>query len=79
MAKLTGWQIAQRFRALPADQRRYWRTAGDERVRFTHVQVPGMNRAGVPLNQPFATPLGPCFTPPLEAGCRCKATLGRSA
>lgn len=78
-AKLTGWQIAQRFGALPADQHRYWRTAGDERVRIAHAQVPGMNRNGVPLNQPFATPLGPCFTPPLEAGCRCKATLGRAA
>lgn len=78
-AKLTGWQIAQRFGALPADQRRYWRTAGDERVRIAHAQVPGMNRNGVPLNQPFATPLGTCFTPPLEAGCRCKATLGRAA
>ncbi|KQT32688.1 hypothetical protein ASG29_13215 [Sphingomonas sp. Leaf412] len=78
-AKLTGWQIAQRFGALPADQRRYWRTAGDERVRLAHAQVPAMNRDGVPLNQPFATPLGPCFTPPLEAGCRCKAVLRRAA
>lgn len=78
-AKLTGWQIAQRFGALPPDQRRYWRTAGDERVRLAHAQVPGMNRAGVPLNQPFATPLGPCFTPPLEAGCRCKAVLRNAA
>ena len=74
-AKLTGWQIAQHFGKLPADQRRYWQTAGDERVRIAHQQVPGMNRDGVPLNQPFATPLGPCFTPPLEAGCRCKAVL----
>ncbi|MEW9854108.1 phage minor head protein [Novosphingobium sp. M1R2S20] len=74
-AKLTGWQIAQAFGALPANQRRYWRTAGDERVRVSHAQVPGMNPNGVPLDQPFATPLGPCFTPPLEHGCRCKATL----
>ena len=75
IAKLTGWQIAQRFGALPANQRRYWQTAGDERVRLAHSQVPEMNRKGVPLNQPFATPLGPCFTPPLEHGCRCKAVL----
>lgn len=78
-AKLTGWQIAQRFGALPVDQRRYWRTVGDERVRLAHAQVTGMNRNGVPLNQPFATPLGPCFTPPLEAGCRCKAVLRGAA
>jgi hypothetical protein len=78
-AKLTGWQIAQFFGALPTDQRRYWRTAGDERVRLAHSQVPGMNRDGVPLNQPFATPLGSCFTPPLEAGCRCRAVLRKPA
>jgi hypothetical protein len=78
-AKITGWQIAQRFGALPVDQRRYWQTAGDERVRIAHAQVPGMNLTGVPLNQPFATPLGPCFLPPLEHGCRCKATLRRAA
>ena len=74
-AKLTGWQIAQRFGFLPHDQRRFWLTAGDERVRFAHALVPGMNPKGVPLNEPFATPLGGRFAPPLEYGCRCKATL----
>lgn len=74
-AKLTGWQIAQRFGALPAAQKRYWQTAGDERVRAVHDQVARMNAHGVPLDQAFATPLGPCLIPPLEAGCRCKATL----
>jgi hypothetical protein len=74
-AKLTGWRIAQHLGALPADQRRYWRTAGDERVRHTHAQVPGMNPAGVPLDQPFATPFGERMNAPLEWGCRCKATL----
>lgn len=78
-AKLTGWQIAQFFGALPLNQRRFWHTAGDERVRLAHSQVPGMNRDGVPLNQPFATPLGQCFTPPLEYGCRCKVTLRPAA
>ncbi|MDQ0250810.1 hypothetical protein J2W22_002874 [Sphingomonas kyeonggiensis] len=74
--KLTGWRIAQRFGALPADQRRHWRTAGDERVRHTHAQVPGMNPGGVPLDQPFNTPFGKRMNAPLEWGCRCKATLG---
>lgn len=78
-AKLTGWQIAQRFGALSPDQRRFWQTAGDERVRHAHAQVPGMNAQGVALNHPFATPLGPCLTPPLETGCRCKAVLRRAA
>lgn len=74
-AKLTGWQIAQRFGSLPHDQRQFWVTAGDERVRFAHALVPGMNPQGVALHEPFATPLGGRFAPPLEYGCRCKATL----
>lgn len=78
-AKLAGWQFAQRFGALPPDQHRFWQTAGDERVRHVHAQVPGMNPQGVALDQPFATPLGPCFTPPLEHGCRCKVVLRRAA
>ncbi len=77
-AKLTGWRIAQQFGALPADQRRYWRTAGDERVRHTHAKVPSMNLAGVRLDQPFATPFGAKMNAPLEWGCRCKAVLGAS-
>lgn len=75
-AKLTGWSIAQRFGALPADQHKFWQTAGDERVRHTHAQVPAMNRTGVLLNEPFATPFGPRMSPPLEWGCRCRARLG---
>jgi len=74
-AKLTGWRIAQRAGALPSDQRRHWKTAGDERVRHAHAQVPTMNPTGVSLDQPFKTPLGEQFTPPLEYGCRCKAVL----
>lgn len=76
-AKLTGWRIAQRAGALSSDQRRYWKTAGDERVRHTHAQVPAMNPGGVPLNKPFKTPLGDHFIPPLEYGCRCKSVLVR--
>lgn len=78
-AKLTGWSIAQRFGALPADQCRYWHTAGDERVRHAHAQVPGMNANGVPLDEPFVTPFGPRMSPPLEWGCRCRAKLSRPA
>lgn len=75
-AKLTGWRIAQSFGALPAGQRRYWQTAGDERVRHAHAEVPTMNPKGVLLDQPFATPFGARMNAPLEWGCRCKAVLG---
>lgn len=76
VAKLAGWQVAQHYGALPADQRRYWQTAGDERVRHTHAEVSAMNPNGVPLDQPFETPFGPRVNAPLEWGCRCKAALG---
>lgn len=75
-AKLAGWQAAQRAGALPTRQRRYWHTAGDERVRHTHAQVPELNPAGVALTEPFSTPFGPRMNAPLEWGCRCKAVLG---
>lgn len=78
-AKLTGWTIAQRFGALPADQRRYWHTAGDERVRHAHSQVPAMNPYGVALGDPFQTPFGRRMSPPLEWGCRCRVRLARPA
>lgn len=74
-AKLAGWQIAQGVGALPSDQRRFWHTAGDERVRHAHAQVPGMNAQGVALREAFDTPLGPAMVPPLEYGCRCRAQL----
>lgn len=75
IAKLAGWQAAQHYGALPADQRRFWQTAEDERVRHTHRQVSEMNPQGVQLGEPFETPFGPRMNAPLEWGCRCKATL----
>ncbi len=77
-AKLTAWRAAQKVGILPKDQRRFWQTAGDEKVRHSHAQVPAMNQGGVRLDQPFTTPLGECMTPPLEINCRCKAVLARS-
>lgn len=74
-SKLTGWRIAQRAGALPADQRRWWQTAADEAVRHSHSQVATMNAHGVELSQPFQTPFGPRMHPPLEPNCRCKAVL----
>lgn len=74
-SKLLGWKAAQAVGALPADQRRYWRTAQDERVRHSHAQVPSMNPNGQPLDQPFATPFGAVMFPPLEINCRCRVHL----
>lgn len=73
--KLAGWRVAQFFGAIPKTARRFWRTAGDERVRLSHSQVPRINFEGVPLDSPFQTPIGPVFAPPLEINCRCRAYL----
>lgn len=76
-ARLTGWQIAQFFGALPTDARREWETAGDEAVRHSHAEVAAMNPGGVALDQPFETPFGPAMSAPLEINCRCRARLVR--
>jgi hypothetical protein len=55
--------------------RRFWVTAGDERVRHSHRAVPGMNPNGVAIDQPFKTPLGATMYPPLEISCRCRVVL----
>lgn len=48
-------------------------TAGDERVRPTHREVPGMNKEGRKWNEPFQTPFGPQMHAPYptEVNCRC--------
>ncbi len=61
--------------------RRDWLTAKDDRVRLGHRSIPGMNKGGVGMNQPFQTPTGPVMIPPHEPNCRCTVTyridLGR--
>lgn len=51
--------------------RRYWITRRDSRVRDEHEKIPGMNRKGVALNEPFDTPTGRVFDAPDGVGCRC--------
>lgn len=48
-------------------------TAGDERVRHTHREVPAMNKDGRGWGEPFETPFGPQMHAPYESevGCRC--------
>lgn len=51
--------------------RKFWRTAGDERVRLSHRAIPNLNPEGVPVDAEFDTPTGPAFLPPFGIGCRC--------
>ncbi len=57
------------------DYRRFWITAHDEKVRHSHNQTEAMNSKGVPINEPFQTPLGPVTNPPLEINCRCHVVI----
>jgi len=56
--------------------RRFWVTAGDERVRESHRRIPGMNPEGRALGEPFATPDGKVMFPPAGPNCRCRVRLG---
>jgi hypothetical protein len=50
---------------------RYAITAGDERVRYSHREIPKMNKDGVGFDEQFQTPDGPRMKTPFDVGCRC--------
>lgn len=58
--------------------RRFWHYTGDSRTRQAHREIPGMNKEGRKLDEPFQTPLGPLMFPRDPSGsaentikCRC--------
>lgn len=51
--------------------RRFWKVAYDERTCEICQPIPYMNEDGVKLGQPFATPDGATFLPPMHPDCRC--------
>lgn len=55
--------------------RRYWQTAGDEKVRDEHRAIPGLNQTGRALDEPFLTLDGPRMFPPAGPNCRCRVVL----
>lgn len=56
---------------LGMDVVRFWVVTRDDRLCEHCMAVPGMNRGGVPHNQPFKTPFGDRMSPPLHPQCRC--------
>jgi hypothetical protein len=75
-ALLGVWLVAQAAGLLPSDAKKYWHDRADDRVRVSHHQIEQMNARGVPLNEPFANPLGKTLMyPPAEFGCRCRVSL----
>lgn len=69
------WRQAVEQGVLPTTVRRVAVVTPDDRLRFTHAQVPGMNPGGVGLDEPFSTPWGPMMGPPWEPLCRCAEGL----
>jgi hypothetical protein len=57
--------------------RKFWVTAGDERVRDTHRQIPGLNKKGRAWREPFVTPTGPSMHAPHDHDiqCRCREEI----
>ena len=58
--------------------RRFWHYTGDSRTRQAHREIPGLNKEGRKLDEPFETPLGPLMFPRDPSGvaentikCRC--------
>lgn len=72
------WEQAIRRGVVAESQvRRFWLTSADERVRHSHRLIPGMNKEGVGLHQPFQTPKGPTMQPgwSFDPGCRCRVRV----
>ncbi len=67
-----GWKEAVRQGVVPVNEvKRFWVVAQDERLCPTCAPVPGLNEAGVGLDDLFTTPNGPALHPPLHPNCRC--------
>ena len=77
--ELEAWRQGQAKGIVAKNARRFWKTAGDERVRALHNQIPPMNAKGAGLKEPFTTPFGPLLHPPAEINCRCRVILKDAA
>lgn len=53
------------------DARRMWTVTRDDRLCEICAAIPGLNKQGRTLDEPFATPLGNVMTPPAHPSCRC--------
>lgn len=77
-AQVEAWRQAIGRGVVQRDKiKRFWITAGDDHVRPTHREVPGLNPKGVGLEQPFQTYKGPVMQPGwrFDPGCRCRVRV----
>lgn len=67
-------QAIERGQVSESALRKFWQTAGDERVRHDHRMIPGMNAKGRMWAEAFDTPTGPSMHAPHETDvmCRCR-------
>jgi len=64
----------------PEQIKRFWVTAGDDRVRNDHRLIPGMNKGGVQWGEPFKVPFsedasGLVMNAPHGVQCRCRERI----
>lgn len=71
-----GWVQARDQGALPTSSRRFWLVTPDERLSEDHAAIPAMNPEGRLLDEPFQTPVGTFYDPPIRPNCRCGTGLG---
>lgn len=72
------WQQAVRDGVVEEQRlKRKWLPTMDGRTREAHRMIPGMNKDGVGLNEPFRTPYGPLLYPgdPSSAGSSARNTV----
>jgi len=68
-------QAAEQGLIDPVGSRRFWVTAGDERVRENHRLIPGLNKGGRRIGEMFQTPDGDTPYPPQSVNCRCRLIM----
>ena len=69
------WKQLQADGLLPPDQRHQWVVTPDDRLCPDCAAIPGMNKQGRAVGEPFESPLGPVTFPPLHPHCRCTTVL----
>jgi hypothetical protein len=71
-ASLAAWrQAAADGLVDPAQVRRHWVVADDERLCEVCEPIPNLNPGGVGLDEPFRTPIGALDGPTAHPRCRC--------
>lgn len=70
-------QAIERGQVKESAIKKFWVTAGDERVRHTHRLIPGMNADGRGWREAFDTPTGPSMHAPhdVDIMCRCREVV----